>query len=559
MTSNLMNLRRRWWALLAVATWVGLAEGRGSWAAGDPAPAAASLAAAPELPLRLRTRLETKAGSGLYYTVLTPETWDSARLAVIVCDVWDSHHCLNAVRRVQEMAPRMNRLLQVLRQRGALIIHAPSGCMSTYENHPARRRAKDAPRATNLPPDIGQWCHRIPAEEKGTYPIDQADGGEDDEPGEHARWADQLRAQGRNPRAPWKSQIDVLEIQDQDAISDSGAEVWNLLEQRGIRNVILFGVHTNMCVLGRPFGLRQLAKNGKHVVLVRDLTDTMYNPQRAPQVSHFSGTDLIVEHIEKFVCPTITSDQLLGDRSFRFSLDRRPHVVLAMSEPEYKTETTVTEFARRVLQRDFRLSFLYQDPADPNGLAGAEALEDADLAVISVRRRALPKEQLELYRRLVAAGKAVVGLRTASHAFALGQGTPPAGRDVWPEFDRDVLGGNYRGHHSNKDAAGYVTYVWVQPDQAAHPILQGVPTGEFRVHSSLYQTSPLGPRTMSLMWGRAREGSPQEPVAWTNTSVGGGRVFYTSLGGPDDFGLPAFQRLLTNAVYWAAGREPPTP
>ena len=34
------------------------------------------------------------------------------------------------------------------------------------------------------------------------------------------------------------------------------------------------GVHTNMCVLGRPFGLRQMARLGKNTALVRDMTDT---------------------------------------------------------------------------------------------------------------------------------------------------------------------------------------------------------------------------------------------------------------------------------------------
>ena len=47
------------------------------------------------------------------------------------------------------------------------------------------------------------------------------------------------------------------------------------MRQRGITNVIVMGVHINMCVLGRPFGLRQMAKNGKNVVLVRDLTDDL--------------------------------------------------------------------------------------------------------------------------------------------------------------------------------------------------------------------------------------------------------------------------------------------
>jgi hypothetical protein len=104
----------------------------------------------------------------------------------------------------------------------------------------------------------------------------------------------------------------ALEIRDQDALSDSGVEIWNLLEQRGITHVMLLGVHVNMCVSGRPFGLRQMAKNGKHVVLVRDLTDSMYNPARWPYVDHYRGTALYIEHVERFIAPTITSDQILG-------------------------------------------------------------------------------------------------------------------------------------------------------------------------------------------------------------------------------------------------------
>src|SRR4051794_20071795 len=74
------------------------------------------------------------------------ETWDPKQTAVIVCDVWDAHHCLNAVRRVEEMAPRMNQFIGEARRRGALVIHAPSGCMEPYKSHPGRKRAQDAPK-----------------------------------------------------------------------------------------------------------------------------------------------------------------------------------------------------------------------------------------------------------------------------------------------------------------------------------------------------------------------------------------------------------------------------
>jgi len=269
--------------------------------------------------LKLRSRTES---DGKFSVVEKPQNWPAAKTAVIVCDMWDAHHCLNAVRRQEEMVPRMNDFLTKARDAGAFIIHAPSSCMDAYKDHPARKRAQAAPKASNLPKDIGDWCKQIPAEEKGKYPIDQSDGGEDDDPVEHEEWHAKLKAMGRNPKAPWKSQHAGLSIKDQDAISDSGVEVWNMLEERGINNVMLVGVHTNMCVLGRPFGLRQMAKNGKNVVLVRDLTDTMYNPKRWPYVSHFEGTRLIVEHIEKYVCPTITSDQLLGGKEFRFNGDQ---------------------------------------------------------------------------------------------------------------------------------------------------------------------------------------------------------------------------------------------
>lgn len=271
-----------------------------------------------QLTLTLRSRVEDK---GTYTVASKQQAWATNKTAIIVCDMWDAHHCLNAVRREEQMVPRMNDLLEKARSQGVFIIHAPSSCMDAYKDHPARKRALAVPKAKTLPTDIDKWCRQIPAEEKGKYPIDQSDGGEDDDLKEHEEWHAKLAAMGRNPKAPWKSQHAGLKIHDVDAISDSGVEIWSLLEERGISNVILLGVHTNMCVLGRPFGLRQMAKNGKNVVLVRDLTDTMYNPKKAPFVSHFQGTRLIVEHIEKYVCPTITSDQILGGKEFRFKGD----------------------------------------------------------------------------------------------------------------------------------------------------------------------------------------------------------------------------------------------
>lgn len=250
--------------------------------------------------------------------------WVTAKTAVIVCDVWDKHHCLNAVHRLEEFAPRLNNVLKTARQRGATIIHSPSDCMQAYVDHPARKRAMSVPHDKATPADVEFWCSKIPAEEQAAYPIDQSDGGEDDDPAEHAKWAAELTALGRNPGMPWKTQSPIIEIDaERDFISDQGDEVWNILQSQGIENVILTGVHTNMCVLGRPFGLRQMVRNGKNVVLMRDMTDCMYNPKRWPFVDHFTGNDLIISHVERYVCPTITSNQILGGTAFRSKFDTR--------------------------------------------------------------------------------------------------------------------------------------------------------------------------------------------------------------------------------------------
>jgi len=425
--------------------------------------------------------------------------------------------------------------------------------MAAYEDHPARRRAKETPLSEQLPAEIETWCNRIPSEEQAVYPIDQSDGGEDDDPQEHADWAAKLTAMGRDPKMPWKSQSNLIEIDgERDFISDKGDEIWSVLESRGITNVILAGVHTNMCVLGRPFGLRQMVKNGKRVALLRDMTDTMYNPRMWPYVSHFTGTDRIISHVERHVCPTITSDQIIGGAPFRFQNDTRPHVAILMSEDEYETQLTLTAFANSELGKDFRVSCIYGRAEDGNDLVGLDAVNDADLLIVSVRRRALPKEQLEIVRSYFASGKPAIGIRTASHAFALRDGAPTAGHAVWPEFDAQAWGGHYVGHYANDLATT------VQPiaDAASHPILHDVPQQLFASGGSLYRPAPLAEGATLLATGSV-EGHPAEPVAWTFTRADGGQSFYTSLGHEKDFENPAFVQMLTNAVYSMTGKPIP--
>jgi nicotinamidase-related amidase len=490
------------------------------------------------LDLNLRTRVETEKGSGRYNTVIKPTPWQAKQTAVIVCDMWDKHWSTNATRRVAEMAPRMNEVLIEARKRGALIIHCPSDMMDFYKDTPQRQRAKEAPAAA---PRVAlqKWC-QLDAKHEPPLPIDDSDGGDDTLPPDK-----QHRA--------WSRQIATLTIAPEDAITDN-AEAYNLLEARGITNVIVLGVHANMCVLGRPFAIRQLVKQGKNVVLMRDLTDTMYNPRRPPFVSHFTGTDLILEHIEAHWCPSCTSADVLGGKPFRFQDDKRPHLVIVMAEDEYQTEKTLPAFAASQLGKDFRVTLVFGNGKERGPLLGFEALEDADVALFSVRRRVLPSAQMDILRRFVAAGKPVIGIRTACHGFApRGNTAAPKGMAYWPGFDQEVLGCHYANHHG----AELQTYVHLISEAAGNPIVAGFPTEEIRVHSSLYKVNPIAKDAVPLLIGRAADRLPLEPVVWTWKRPDGGRVFNTTMGHPDDFKSEAFTRLFRNGIYWAAGMPIP--
>ena len=491
-----------------------------------------------------RSRAPLAGDSGRFRVVQNKVQWEPKQTAIIICDMWNEHWCKGATRRVAELAPYMNEVVSKARDKGVLIIHAPSSTVKAYADHPARKRAQDAPKAANLPDGIGKWCNWIDENEKTVgYPIDHSDGGCDCEP---------TCKQG--PPWPWKSQIDTIEIRNEDAISDSGEEIWNLLEQQGVKNAILMGVHTNMCVLGRPFGLRNMARFGKNVVLMRDLTDTMYNSKMHPVVSHFTGTDLVVEHVEKYVCPTITSTVLTGRPQFCFKNDNRPRVVFISAESEYGAVETMPEFAHELKTKYGLYCEILQGSTEKNGddrheLAGLEALTNADLAVLFMRRRSLAPKQMQYFRDYLDSGGALIGLRTASHALDT-RGKAPEGYAEWLKLDPEVLGGNYHGHHGN----GPKCTVTMAAGATGHPILAGV---KFPLLSngSLYEVRPLGESTTRLMVGTIPDQEP-EPVAWTN-QYKKCRIFYTSLGHPDDFKNAPFRRMLINAVFWAINKPVP--
>ena len=236
--------------------------------------------------LTVRTRGETEQGSSVWEEKTATKEIPVAETAIILCDMWDKHWCSFASERVDKMAVEMNTVVCAARDAGVQIIHAPSDTLGFYQDTVQRRRMQSAP---SVEAPAGIEVNEPP------LPIDDSDGGcpEDDK-----------------AYSAWTRQHPAILITEPDGISDNGREVYNFLHQEGIKHVIMMGVHTNMCVLGRSFAIRQMTRWGLNCYLVRDLTDTMYNPAKPPKVSHDEGTELVVQHIEKYWCPSMLSADL---------------------------------------------------------------------------------------------------------------------------------------------------------------------------------------------------------------------------------------------------------
>jgi nicotinamidase-related amidase len=238
--------------------------------------------------LILRKRIQPYGASNAWTEANFEQSLVPPATAIVITDMWDKHWCRGATERVGQIALRMEPLLEKARAAGILIIHAPSETMDFYSGSEGRRLAQSAPHAD--PPEAAP-LHDPP------LPIDDSNGGCD--------------TPGDTEHRAWSRETPLLTIAPGDVISDSGMEIYNVLRQHGIDTVFYMGVHANMCILNRSFGIRQLARWGLHCILVRDLTDAMYEHSSRPFVSHAAGTELVIEYIEQHWAPTVTSDQMM--------------------------------------------------------------------------------------------------------------------------------------------------------------------------------------------------------------------------------------------------------
>ena len=230
-------------------------------------------------------------------------------------------------------------------------------------------------------------------------------------------------------------------------------------------------------------------------------------------------------------------------------------VIMVVEDPNnYEAPRTMRDFAEKQLQPlGHHVTIIEGDKPQPHHFAGlVEALKDADLLVLFSRRRFPPKDQMAAIHAHLDAGKPLLGIRTANHAFI------PKPKEVvdsnlapWPEFTDEVLGAPNTGYETKG-----LPYTVSVPAGLKTPLLAGVNPANILGHQSLYKVLPLAADATPILIGTAKtDTSPPMPVAWTRTyGPNKARIFYTSLGAPEDMRVADVRMLLVNAVKWTLAK-----
>ena len=230
-----------------------------------------------EMELTLQTR-DPATGK----IVLATEKVDPNRVGVIAVDVWNYHWCKTATMRVDAIVPRMNKALDAARALGMTVMLCPSDVVDNYVGYPQREVVFALPKVP-VPTVLNVTCPPVP--DAGGCACGRE------------RCAVNYGWDGMNP---------ALRIADADLMPDTQAEVYAICKQRGLTHLIYVGFHTQVCLLGKPMGLKAMKSAGLRCVLARDMTDAHpgYDPSRnfTPDLN----TEQVVEHFEKFLAPTIS-------------------------------------------------------------------------------------------------------------------------------------------------------------------------------------------------------------------------------------------------------------
>jgi nicotinamidase-related amidase len=239
--------------------------------------------------IRLRTRNKIFKNGGKNEVFYLDKYIDCKKIAILSIGMWSVHKCKVASDRLNEISIKANELMKLVRNNGGKILHGSSTLVNIPEYKNMRNNIIGLPEAKLV--DNGMIAYP-------QVPLDDSDGG----------------VVEYNPNYDRKKVLmnPYIEMDyEKDAITGHNKEILNYLYYHGIELLLICGTHTNMCVLDRIYGVKNIIRYGFPVVIIRDLVDVVHNPKLYPYTTRNETNELMAEWIEEYFCPTMHSEDIL--------------------------------------------------------------------------------------------------------------------------------------------------------------------------------------------------------------------------------------------------------
>ncbi len=260
------------------------------------------------------------------------------------------------------------------------------------------------------------------------------------------------------------------------------------------------------------------------------------------------------------------------------------HIVLLAGDEEYRSEEALPMLAQLLSKHHgFKCTVLFSldggglvSPSTQDSLSNADALDSADLILMSLRFRNWNDETMQTFENALQRGTPVVAMRTSTHAFKFPKDSKWAkySFNAKPEtgwqggFGRQVLGETWIAHHGKHKVEGCRSLV--EETNNDHPLLNGV--GVIFAESDVYTANPPSDVTV-LQRGQvtktlapdsdpvAEKNRPMQPITWIrefrNENGKTNKIFTTTMGAASDLDDPNLRRLIVNACYWGLNLDVP--
>ncbi|MEI6502150.1 MAG: isochorismatase family protein [Armatimonadota bacterium] len=235
------------------------------------------------------------------HDLVATRTFNPEEMALVLVDCWDRHYLRSYLERTDQIIrEKIVPVVEACHDLDMTVIHAPSPAQA--KRYPQwLQYAGDEELNPPAAPTLPDWPPQNFRYRSGDYQ-------------QFAKPPGAVVQAWRIVEADQRKIVSELEPREDEFVVATGRQLHRLLRHRKILHLVYVGFATNMCVVGRDYGMRAMHGRGYNVMLLRDCTTGI---EAYDTVGDMALTRAAILEVEMLMGFTSTSESLIeGARDY---------------------------------------------------------------------------------------------------------------------------------------------------------------------------------------------------------------------------------------------------